>query len=403
MRQRRQAIAGGIALLAALVATPTVAVEPASDRCDAAAAEAHRIDDGMREGTAVALLDGHRFACTTSPLFLSTYSRLLVRAQRYADAYALLDDERSRAALGDLAYLRERAWVDAHAGQYDSAIAAGRGMIAQWPEWPDGYWIVAETFQLQNRSADADAIWREYDAARSRVDTGAWVRSLDPPQFFVVLVALLLASVGGALLARFGLRRARHVGTLPTALIRSAAQGYVELKGMAQAEDGRLLHSPRSATPCLWYDYTEFRRTTENGRERTRIVARRTAGVPFLLRDATGEVTVDPEGAEFDVRERKVERFGNSTHHEALVMEGESVYAIGWFSSQAADAGRQRHRLSRPGDGRPYLVSTHSEERQLLVARLAAGGGVVTLIVALAALAWLVQQRWWVQSLPMAF
>lgn len=400
MRQRRPAIAFAAALAVALGASPTLAADPARDLCDAVVAEADRIDDGMREGTAAALLRQHRSACNDSALFLSIYSRLLARAQRYADAYALLDDARSRAALGDLAYLRERAWVDAEAGRYDSAIAAGRGMIAQWPEWPDGYWLVAETFRLQNRSADADAIWREYDAARSRIGTGAWVRALDPPQFFVVMLALLAAGCGGALLARHGLRRARHVGTLPNALIRSAAQGYVELKGMAQAEDGRLLRSPRSATPCLWYDYTERRRTVEGGREQTRIVARRTAGVPFLLRDATDEVRLDPEGAQIDVRECRIERFGSSSYHEHLIMEGESVHAIGWFASGTLGDGRQRHRLSRPGDGRPYLVSTHSEERQLLVARFAAGVGVVLVVAGLAALACLAQQRWLVQSLP---
>lgn len=400
MRQREGAIAGGLVLAAVLLAPHAFAADPARDPCDAVVAEASRVDDGLPEGAALALLDARRTSCEMSPVFLAAYSRLLARAQRYADAYALLEAARGRGALADIEYLRERAWVDARAGQYDSAIAAGRGMIAQWPEWSDGYWLVAATLRLQGRIADSDAVWGEYHDARSRVATGAWVRSLDRARLVAAAVGLLLVGVGGGWLAGFGLRRARRVGALPAAAIRSAAQGYVELKGMAQAERGRLLHSPRSATPCLWYDYTELRRSLENGRERMHVVARRTAGVPFLLRDATGQVTVDPEGAEFDVRERKVERFGDSTYQESLVMEGESVRATGWLSSQLVD-GRPQHRLARPGDGRPYLVSTHSEERQLLAARFAAAVGVVTLVVALAALAWLAQQRWWVHSLPM--
>lgn len=397
--QRRSAITSGLVLAAVLLAPHAFAADPARDPCDAAVAEAARIDDGLPDSAALALLDARRTSCANSPAFLAAHSRLLARAQRYGDAYAVLDGARDRGALADIEYLRERAWVDAQSGQYDSAIAAGRGMIAQWPEWPDGYWLVAATLRLQGRAADVEAVWREYRDARSRLATGAWVRSLDRARLIAAVVGLLLVGAGGGVLAGFGLRRARRAGALPAAAIRSAAEGYVELKGMAQSEDGRLLHSPRSATPCLWYDYTELRGSLEHGRERTHVVARRTAGVPFLLRDAAGQVTVDPDGAEFDVRERKVERFGDSTYLEALLMEGESVRAIGWLSSQLVE-GRPRHRLARPGDARRYLVSTHSEERQLLAARLATAVGVVSLVGALAALAWLAQQRWWVHSLP---
>src|SRR5690554_4735920 len=64
------------------------------------------------------------------------------------------------------------------------------------------------------------------------------------------------------------LRRARWVEDTPTSLIRSAAQGLVELNGWADAGGHQPLLSPLAGQTCLWYRFTveEYRGDGRNRR-----------------------------------------------------------------------------------------------------------------------------------------
>jgi hypothetical protein len=126
-----------------------------------------------------------------------------------------------------------------------------------------------------------------------------------PGEFWSAL-ALLIAL---ALLAFYGLfrchTRARLIEDTPTSRIRSAAQGYVELNGLAEPLPGTPVVAPLSQLPCVWYRYRiEEHQShghsfgTRRRRDRWRTVEKGTSDALFRLSDATGECVVDPEGAE---------------------------------------------------------------------------------------------------------
>ena len=119
------------------------------------------------------------------------------------------------------------------------------------------------------------------------------------PDPFVLLVAV--GAVVALLVGFSGLRRSRHIEDVPTARVRSAAQGYVELTGTAHRLAGEPIVAPLSHTDCCWFSYKVERR---NGREWSVVDSGRSDSI-FLLRDETGDCVIDPEGAEVTSRHKR--------------------------------------------------------------------------------------------------
>jgi hypothetical protein len=174
-----------------------------------------------------------------------------------------------------------------------------------------------------------------------------------------------------ALYAGFsGLRRTRHIEDVPTARVRSAPQGYVELIGTAKMLDGDPVVAPLSRVPCCWY---RFRVERRSGRD-WRAVDSGSSEAIFALRDDSGECVIDPEGAEVTTRHRRIwfddghgwgghgvhmrlpslgktadtvvhlsERLfgglagsGEYRYSEAVILDGDPLYAIGRFHTLGA-------------------------------------------------------------------
>lgn len=104
------------------------------------------------------------------------------------------------------------------------------------------------------------------------------------------------------------LKLLRAITNTPTSKVRSAAMGFVELNGLAEP-DGEPLTGPLSGVPCVWWRFTveeERKRTNSEGESETywHTLADERLDRPFRLRDATGELRVDPQGAEVDTKPR---------------------------------------------------------------------------------------------------
>lgn len=128
------------------------------------------------------------------------------------------------------------------------------------------------------------------------------VQALSPGQFWFWSVSLSLLTLVALYFTFRGLRRARIIEDTPTARIRSAPQGYVELSGEAAAMPGEPILSPLTMTPCCWYRFQVERRHEKGWRT---IRSGMSDGL-FLLRDETGECIIDPEGAEVSPRGKNV-------------------------------------------------------------------------------------------------
>ncbi|PTU32665.1 GIDE domain-containing protein [Stenotrophobium rhamnosiphilum] len=171
-----------------------------------------------------------------------------------------------------------------------------------------------------------------------------------------LLLALLITVLGGLVLLGLGfmyIYRARLLEDTPSSLIRSAAQGYVELNGHARLLPGPPIVSPLSDTPCAWWSFRVQERDRNGKNNHWRTVEEETSGELFLLADPTGECIVDPDDASvtpslsrsWSGPVRRPHRppdgsgwlsFGDFRYTEKLILIGAPLYATGWFRTQTA-------------------------------------------------------------------
>ncbi len=190
-----------------------------------------------------------------------------------------------------------------------------------------------------------------------------WLAQLQQSPGLLAFIGII--GVVGLLVGFSSLRRYRLIEDIPTARVRSAPQGYVELHGQARALPGEPIVAPLSQTPCCWYSFRVEQRAGKNWRT----IDSGTSDGLFLLRDETGECLIDPEGAEIDTTHsqtwhgsaaglglpglhrlgqdfgpgfRVASRVlgasgallgGGQRYTERVILEGDPLYAIGWFHS----------------------------------------------------------------------
>jgi hypothetical protein len=117
---------------------------------------------------------------------------------------------------------------------------------------------------------------------------------------FGILAALCgVFALAAMLVSLSRLRRDRFLADTPLVRIRSAAQGYVRLEGLAAPPPGEPLRSPLTGRACVWWDYrVEYREETERGAKVWRTLEQATSVSCFVLADGDGECLVGPVGAE---------------------------------------------------------------------------------------------------------
>jgi hypothetical protein len=148
----------------------------------------------------------------------------------------------------------------------------------------------------------------------------------------------------------------------PTSKVRSAAQGFVELSGLQHPLEGVPQSAPLTGSACTWWDYKIEKKKTSrnaNGRDSTTwVTIEKDTSVGFFhLKDGTGEILVNPVGADVTVSLKKVwygdarrpigrnsSGFGGSRtrryrYTERIIRPGEPIYALGHFETWSNVAG----------------------------------------------------------------
>ncbi len=97
------------------------------------------------------------------------------------------------------------------------------------------------------------------------------------------------------------LKQKRLIENTPTSKIRSIAMGLVEVCGEVVLAQGKLLKSPFSVKDCVYCKYAieEYRRSGKSSH--WVIVKSDEQMTQFYLKDETGMVLVDPEGAKLEI------------------------------------------------------------------------------------------------------
>lgn len=130
-------------------------------------------------------------------------------------------------------------------------------------------------------------------------------------------------------------RRKRAFEDIPTSRIASAAQGYVEIRGTVEKAPGCELAGPLSNEPCVWFHYSITEERGVGRKKRTHVLENKAYGVPFVLRDETGECLVHPSGAEVNCDTTHKRQDGNRTYSESSIRPGDDIHVIGLFSTRA--------------------------------------------------------------------
>lgn len=177
-------------------------------------------------------------------------------------------------------------------------------------------------------------------------------------QTMAVLHFAIFAAVFGTLTLYFfyliwrNLHRARIIEDTPTALVRSAPQGYIELEGAGRTLADEPVTAPLTRTPCVWFRFKiEKEKSSSNSGSRWADVESGSSESPFLFYDTTGECLVDPRKAEVTPGVKKVwygstkwpgvyeekgffgELVGTRYRYTEERIDGQELYILGWFDT----------------------------------------------------------------------
>lgn len=127
----------------------------------------------------------------------------------------------------------------------------------------------------------------------------------------------------------FNLWRYLAIAKAPVSSIASAAQGYVELSGIATMEPP--ISTPRHGEPCVWFRSWTFARDHKN---LWRLVDYSQSKQVFQLEDDSGICTVNPHGAEVVHLLKRTSYQHNHRYVEEYLPINQPLYLIGHLDTR---------------------------------------------------------------------
>ena len=125
-----------------------------------------------------------------------------------------------------------------------------------------------------------------------------WVRSASPANFWLITCGIWAVTLAGFIGTFYFFQRLRLIEDTPKSLVRSAAQGYVELQGSCKLMPGEPIIAPLTRQPCVWWSYRVEEHVGSGKNAHWQTVRSEKSGELFLLEDETGQCVVDPEHAD---------------------------------------------------------------------------------------------------------
>lgn len=123
------------------------------------------------------------------------------------------------------------------------------------------------------------------------------LRQLSPTEYRFLQLLLLVLLLFLLYRLRQNYVKLRLLTDTPSSRIASAAQGQVELQGLAEWMRGDRIHSPFSGERCVWYRCRVERRQRVHRSSQWVEDSLQVSEHPFRLVDESGECIVDPVGA----------------------------------------------------------------------------------------------------------
>lgn len=152
--------------------------------------------------------------------------------------------------------------------------------------------------------------------------------------------AVAATLIGAAAAWYLANRRFHLIHDTPTARVHSAAQGYVELVGVADLSPGQRPLPFNGLPPCVWFEVVISRRAHAGMGPSTWT---RISDETFVLRDDTGTCIIDPDHAEVHMAHVRRWSSDGCLYHARFLRQGDPLYVIGALETlRAADGGDDR-------------------------------------------------------------
>jgi hypothetical protein len=172
------------------------------------------------------------------------------------------------------------------------------------------------------------------------VSAGLLWASLETHSRALLPGAVAVTLTGAAAAWYLANRRFHLIHDTPTARVRSAAQGYVELMGIADLSPGQHLLAFNGLPPCVWFEVVISRRGHAGSIPSTWT---RISDETFVLRDDTGACIIDPDYAEVHMAHVRRWSSDGCRYHARFLRQGDPLYVIGALETlRAADGGYDR-------------------------------------------------------------
>ncbi len=150
---------------------------------------------------------------------------------------------------------------------------------------------------------------------------------LETHEYWIIVVIACALCAGAFFWGIRSWQRVRIIEDAPTAKIRSAHQGYIELEGHGVPMPGDPIIAPLTNQNCIWYRYIIERKETQHTSQGTRtswkVVRTEESDHLFHLIDDTGTCVVDPDHAEV-VCDDKVTWYGDTSWPQSAPLSGKA-------------------------------------------------------------------------------
>ncbi len=148
-----------------------------------------------------------------------------------------------------------------------------------------------------------------------------------------LLSAALILSLFSAI---FNYWRLLRITEAPISTIAAAAQGYIELQGVASTQ--KTLKTPYHGMPCVWFRAWAYANRTEGALSNqpvdNRLVEYLESDNTFFLEDFTGRCMVDPNGAEVIFSQKRTYLKNEHRYVEEYLPAGKPIYVLGQLDTR---------------------------------------------------------------------
>lgn len=196
---------------------------------------------------------------------------------------------------------------------------------------------------------------------------------------FSGVIGTIVAALFGMGSLLFGFRKVQYkriIENLPTVSTAGISYGLTEAQGLVDTlPDTQAFRTPLAGLSAIAYHYEikEKRGSGKNAKWVT--IHNEKKRMPFLCRDRTGTIPVDPEGARIDAWRSLSRREGRLQHNEKCLALGDPIHVMGYAQLDPATGDRLHLAQSeerKKWSGTPFLLSGFQESHLLRRSGLAA-------------------------------